>query len=98
MGYVLNETGLTTAFDELVRSYRLYAPVLKQGEGRFEGPDVVRYDFVTSAGIARATMPSRKFSCRSHKPCSSLRMAHTTKLSVTTPMSSYSCVHATCTP
>jgi anaerobic sulfite reductase subunit A len=48
MGYVLNETGLTTAFDELVRSYRLYAPVLKQGEGRFEGTDVVRYDFVTS--------------------------------------------------
>ena len=49
MGYILTQEG----FDGVVRSlgerYRIYAPVLKKGEGRFTDTDVVRYDFVTTA-------------------------------------------------
>ena len=41
---------LPKGFDEVVRNlgkkYRIYAPVLKVGEGRFTDTDVVRYDFI----------------------------------------------------
>ena len=34
---------------ELGKTYRLFAPVVKEGEGRFKDTDVIRYDFITSA-------------------------------------------------
>ena len=44
---------LPKGFDEVVRNlgkkYRIYAPVLKVGEGRFPDTDVVRYDFIKEA-------------------------------------------------
>ena len=44
---------LPKGFDEVVRNlgkkYRIYAPVLKVGEGRFTNTDVVRYDFIKDA-------------------------------------------------
>ena len=44
---------LPKGFDEVVRNlgkkYRIYAPVLKVGEGRFTDTDVVRYDFIKEA-------------------------------------------------
>ncbi len=48
MGYVLSREGLDQVLQGLGTEYRLYAPVLKMGEGRFADTDVVRYDFVTS--------------------------------------------------
>lgn len=48
MGYSLSKDGLDRVLGELGTRYRLYAPVLKVGEGRFTGTDVVRYDFVDS--------------------------------------------------
>ncbi|MBQ6971359.1 MAG: anaerobic sulfite reductase subunit A [Synergistaceae bacterium] len=50
MGYVLSSEGFSKALHELGGSYRLYAPVRKEGEGRFTDVDVVRYDFVHEAG------------------------------------------------
>ena len=49
MGYLLNAEGFDSTIRELSKKYRLYAPVLKKGEGRFLDTDVVRYDFVTEA-------------------------------------------------
>ena len=44
---------LPKGFDEVVlnlgKKYRIYAPVLKAGEGRFTDTDVVRYDFIKEA-------------------------------------------------
>ena len=44
---------LPKGFDEVVcnlgKKYRIYAPVLKMGEGRFTDTDVVRYDFIKEA-------------------------------------------------
>ena len=44
---------LPKGFDEVVcnlgKKYRIYAPVLKVGEGRFTDTDVVRYDFIKDA-------------------------------------------------
>ena len=48
VGYVLSREGLDQVLQGLGTEYRLYAPVLKMGEGRFADTDVVRYDFVTS--------------------------------------------------
>ena len=49
MGFVLKQDGFDRVVRELGKRYRLYAPVVKAGEGRFTGVDVVRYDFITSA-------------------------------------------------
>ncbi|MEE8703927.1 MAG: anaerobic sulfite reductase subunit AsrA [Olsenella sp.] len=49
MGYVLSADGFDQVIRELGETYRLWAPVLKRGEGRFTDTDVVRYDFVDSA-------------------------------------------------
>ncbi len=49
MGYTLNKSAFSQVIEELGKSYRLYAPVLKVGEGRFTDTDVVRYDFITDA-------------------------------------------------
>jgi len=48
MGYVLSESALSKVIAKLADDYRLWAPVLKVGEGRFTDTDVVRYEFVTS--------------------------------------------------
>ena len=50
MGYLLSGEGLDSVLAELATRYRLYAPVLMVGEGRFTDTDVVRYDFVESIG------------------------------------------------
>ena len=47
MGYVLTKEGFDQALKKLGEKRRIYAPVLKVGEGRFTDTDVVRYDFVT---------------------------------------------------
>ena len=46
MGFVLSEKGFEKLIRHLSDTYRLYAPVLKPGEGRFTDTDVVRYDIV----------------------------------------------------
>ena len=48
MGYILTREGFDKVLSELGRTYRLYAPVRKTGEGRFTDIDVIRYDFVNS--------------------------------------------------
>ncbi len=48
MGYVLNAEAFDQVLQTLGKTYRLYAPVRKIGEGRFTDTDVVRYDFVTT--------------------------------------------------
>ena len=48
MGYVLTRDGFDELIAKLGETYRIYAPVLKKGEGRFTDVDVVRYDFVAS--------------------------------------------------
>ncbi|MBR2782728.1 MAG: anaerobic sulfite reductase subunit A [Firmicutes bacterium] len=47
MGYITDNERLSRIINDLSKDYRLYAPVLKKGEGRFTDTDVVRYDFVT---------------------------------------------------
>ncbi len=49
MGYVYTKEEFDHVLHDLLGSYRLYAPVLKKGEGRFTDTDVVRYDFITTA-------------------------------------------------
>ena len=48
MSYILTREGFDKVLSELGRTYRLYAPVRKTGEGRFTDTDVIRYDFVNS--------------------------------------------------
>lgn len=49
MGYQMSEKDYGSLVRKLSEDYRIFAPVLKKGEGRFEATDVVRYDFVTDA-------------------------------------------------
>ena len=49
MGYLLSKDSFADVMAELGKTYRLFAPVVKEGEGRFKDTDVVRYDFITSA-------------------------------------------------
>ena len=48
MGYVLSKEAFDGVLRELGRTYRLYAPVCKRGEGRFTDTHVIRYDFIKS--------------------------------------------------
>lgn len=48
MGYILSREGAGKAIEALRQNYRIFAPVLKVGEGRFRDTDVIRYDFVDS--------------------------------------------------
>lgn len=48
MGYVLSRDSFDQVLHNLSADYRIFAPVLKNGEGRFKDTDVVRYDFVNS--------------------------------------------------
>lgn len=49
MGFVMTEEGFDKTIKELSEEYRIYAPVLKEGMGRYTDTDVVLYDQVTSA-------------------------------------------------
>ncbi len=49
MGYILTKDGFARLIERLGSTYRLYAPTVKTGEGRFADTDVVRYDFVACA-------------------------------------------------
>lgn len=48
MGYILSQEGFTSVLSSLKQKYRIWAPTLKDGEGRHTDTDVVRYDFVSS--------------------------------------------------
>ena len=48
MGYLYDGDGFREVIRRLCADYRLYAPVLKVGEGRFTNTDVVRYDYIDS--------------------------------------------------
>ncbi len=48
MGYEMKKEAFQKVLGEIGKSYRLYGPVKKIGEGRFTNTDVVRYDFVKS--------------------------------------------------
>ena len=50
MGYTLTRSQFDQVLRELGKQYRLYAPVLKVGEGRFSETDVVIYDDVMTSG------------------------------------------------
>ena len=50
MGYLLDETGFSHLIENLKKSYRIFAPVLKKGQGRHLDTDVVLYDEVNEAG------------------------------------------------
>ena len=49
VGYVLNAEGFAELIRALSREFRIYAPVLKRGAGRFTDTDVVLYDQVKEA-------------------------------------------------
>lgn len=49
MGYSLTRSQFDQVLSELGKKFRLYAPVLKTGEGRFTDTDVVIYDFVENS-------------------------------------------------
>ena len=49
MGFVMNQEEFSKTIENLSKNYRLYAPVIKKGEGRCLDEDIVRYDFVTKA-------------------------------------------------
>ena len=49
MGFVMNKEDFSKTIEKLSKDYRLYAPVLKKGEGRCLDEDIVRYDFVKNA-------------------------------------------------
>lgn len=50
MGFILSREGFNEIITQLSSKYRIYAPVLKKGEGRFTDTDVVMYDFVSDPG------------------------------------------------
>lgn len=49
MGYIMSKDGFNQSIEELKKDYRIYAPVLKEGEGTFSNTDIVRYDQIKSA-------------------------------------------------
>lgn len=49
MGYITDLAGFAEAVQKLKEKYRLYAPVVKKGEGRYTDVDVIRYDFISEA-------------------------------------------------
>ena len=46
MGFVYNKEDFNKVIEALKENYRIYAPVLKVGEGRFRDTDVIRYDYI----------------------------------------------------
>ena len=49
MGYVMTRDGFAETLRDLMRTYRVFAPVRKKGAGRFTDVDVVLYDEVRDA-------------------------------------------------
>ena len=49
MGYVMTKDGFAETLRDLMRTYRVFAPVRKKGAGRFTDVDVVLYDEVRDA-------------------------------------------------
>lgn len=49
MGFVMNKEDFSKTIEKLSQDYRLYAPVVKKGEGRCLDEDIVRYDFIKDA-------------------------------------------------
>ena len=49
MGFTMTRTEFDQVLAGLLKKYRLYAPVLKKGQGRFTDTDVVMYDFVRNS-------------------------------------------------
>ena len=49
MGYVMTKDGFAETLRDLMRTYRVFAPVRKKGAGRFTDVDVVLYDEVQDA-------------------------------------------------
>ena len=49
MGYVFGKQGFSDLVTALLRDYRIFAPVLKEGAGRFTDVDCVIYDEISDA-------------------------------------------------
>ena len=49
MGYVLNKESFSDLVSALLKDYRIFAPVLKKGAGRFTDVDCVIYDEIKDA-------------------------------------------------
>lgn len=58
MGYLLSKDQFGEAMRQLGKTYRIFAPVCKKGEGRFKDVDLVRYDFVSDASEIELTVES----------------------------------------
>ena len=58
MGYLLSNDQFGEAMRQLGKTYRIFAPVCKKGEGRFKDVDLVRYDFVSDASEIELTVES----------------------------------------
>ena len=46
MGFVYSKEEFNKVIEALKENYKIYAPVLKVGEGRFRDTDVIRYDYI----------------------------------------------------
>lgn len=58
MGFVYSREGFNKVIETLKENYKIYAPVLKVGEGRFRDTDVVRYDYIDRIEDAELEMRS----------------------------------------
>ena len=47
MGFVYKTEEFNKVLEALESKYRIFAPVLKVGEGRFRDTDVIRYDYIS---------------------------------------------------
>ena len=47
MGYVLGKEGFSDLVSAILKDYRIFAPVLKKGAGRFTVVDCVIYDEIS---------------------------------------------------
>ena len=47
MGFVYKTEEFNKVLEVLEGNYRIFAPVLKVGEGRFRDTDVIRYDYIS---------------------------------------------------
>ncbi|MGL4654348.1 MAG: anaerobic sulfite reductase subunit A, partial [Sarcina sp.] len=43
MGYKLNKNSINTIFEELKKSYKIYAPKRFEKEGRYSDTDIIKY-------------------------------------------------------
>ena len=52
MGFVYKTEEFNKVLEALESKYRIFAPVLKAGEGRFRDTDVIRYDYISTIRYA----------------------------------------------